>query len=281
MEQLRLVIVVFTVFLGVIFIAFPLFLEKSSIYYPSRVINATPSRWGLKYEDVYFPAADGTKLNGWYVPFENATLTTLWLHANAHNISGAYETEMMVAIQKRMKTDLFIFDYRGYGRSEGRVSEAGTYSDGQGALDFLKGRGTPVEDIILFGHSLGTAVAVELASKEMVRGVALWSPFTSVADMGRLHYPVLGHIYTSLPWFPRIKYDSMSKIKRLRSPLLVIHGAGDRLTPLSMAQRLYDAAQTRKEMAVIPEGDHNYMSEVGWRMLLDSVDSFVRMLEKE
>ncbi|GEM_PF-253117 len=274
----------------VIFIITPLFLEKSLIYYPSRRMNSTLANWGLQYEDIYFQAADGTRLNGWYVPlgkgemasplqdktFESSTLVTLWLHANAHNISEAYDGEMMALIQRHLKTNLFIFDYRGYGRSEGEVSESGTYSDARGALDYLRERGVAADTVILFGHSLGSAVAVDLAAENTVRGLILWSPFTSVADIARYHYPILGHFYTLLPWLPGIKYDSISKIGSVGSPLLIIHGHDDMLVPLSMGKKLYDEAKVEKKIVVLRGADHNRMSN--GEEMLGAIDSFVRKL---
>ncbi len=295
MEILRTVILLMLGIGVVIFVVTPLFLEKSLIYYPSRSMKSTPADWGLQYEDVYFHVADGTRLNGWYVPFYNPhelprennhpqtpqepRLVTLWLHANAHNISEAYDGEMMVLIQRYLKTDLFIFDYGGYGKSEGSVSESGTYSDARAALAYLVQRGTSSEYILLFGHSLGSAVAVQLAIEQVVKGVVLWSPFTSVAAMARYHYPILGHLYTTPFWLPGIKYDSYSKIKQVRSPLLVIHGEDDKVVPLWMARELYNEADAEKEMVVLRGADHNMLSD--WKEMLGAIDSFVRKLKEK
>ena len=265
-----------------IFVLYPMFLEARSVYFPSRSFNATPARWGLEYEEVSLTTEDGLRLSGWYIPNAGAKSTVLWFHANAHNISQAYDSEWLVLIQSRLAANLFIFDYRGYGRSEGKPSEEGTYRDARAALSYLRSR--PDVDssrIIYFGHSLGSAVATDLATKVEPMGLILWSPFSSFAEAARHHYPILGHVYTALPGFPRIKYDSISKIRRIDTPTLILHGDNDALMPLWMGWRLQDAAKGPANLVAIPGGTHNHMPDGGWDIFLTSAEGFIRRLEQE
>src|ERR671918_1940473 len=136
-------------------------IEDQFIFYPSATIEQTPRRVGLDFEDVFFATRDGLRLNGWFVPHRQARSTLVWFHGNAGNIS--HRVENIKLLHDKLQINIFIFDYRGYGRSEGRVSEEGTYLDAEAALDFVRSQlGVEPRKIILFGRSLGAAVAAEM-----------------------------------------------------------------------------------------------------------------------
>jgi len=172
-------------------------MEYHFVYFPEREIVLTPESYGLRYEDVELRPSDGVKLHGWYVPGEPGRPVVLFFHGNAGNISHRVEN---IAFLHRLGLGVMIFDYRGYGRSEGVASEAGITLDARAALAWLEERGLPPGRLIYFGRSLGAAVAVQLASEVSPAGLVLETPFTSLRDLGRLHYPLL-HI--PLGWLVR------------------------------------------------------------------------------
>jgi fermentation-respiration switch protein FrsA (DUF1100 family) len=250
--------------------------DKAFIYFPSREIEATPASVGLAYDDVYFKTADGVRLNGWFVagpgPESGSHAVMIWFHGNAGNIG--HRVENLLRFHDELGVSVFIFDYREYGRSGGSVSEEGTYRDAEAALDYVKSRtGFPADRILYFGRSLGAAVAVELALKAPPRALILETPMTSIREMARAHYP-------SLPLGPliRTEYDSLSKIGRIRVPLLILHGDRDEIVPIDQGRRLFEAANPPKEFYPIPGASHNDTYVVGgppywkaWRKFLNGL----------
>lgn len=246
-------------------------IERKYFFFPSREMNGTPSHWGLSCEDVNFRSADGVRLHGWYVPCYSET-TVLWLHGNGGNISHRLENLMLM--HKALGAGIFIFDYRGYGRSDGRPSEAGTYRDAQAALGYLLSRRDVAADrIVYFGRSLGAAVAVWLTTQHRPKGLILESPFSSARDMARKVFPRL-----PLHHLVRGKYDSLSRIKDVSCPMLVIHGEHDPLVPLEQARRLYDEAGEPKQFYLIPGAAHDDTYQVGGASYFRVLREFVASL---
>ncbi len=244
--------------------------EPSMIYYPMREIEGTPDQAGLKFEDVWLTASDGVKIHGWFVPAAGTAATTiLFLHGNAGNISHRLEK---LAIFHKLGAATFIIDYRGYGRSDARQpDEQGTYRDAQAAYDWLVKRGSP---IILYGESLGTAVAVDLAIKVPVAGVIIEEPFTSIADVGQKMFPFL-----PVRLIAKTKYDSLSKMPKLRAPLLILHSRDDEMFPFSYAERLLAAAPEPKRLVEL-HGSHNdafLVSAVVYRQALSEFLAALRL----
>lgn len=243
------------------------------IFYPDKELIGTPADYDLPFEDVYFPTADGLKLHGWFVPGER-DIAWLWFHGNAGNIS--HRLDNLRLLHEKLQLNVFLFDYRGYGQSQGQPSEKGTYLDGQAAFNYLRSRSdVDPQRIILFGRSLGGGVAVELASREKVYGLILESPFTSVPDMAKKVVPLL-------PLGPiiRTKYDSLSKIGRVQAPLLVIHGDMDEIVPMEQGMRLYEAAGDPKELYIIPGAGHNDTYMVGGEEYFQALARFVEGLAR-
>ncbi len=220
--------------------------EPSMIFYPMREMYGTPDQAGLKFEDVWLTTSDDVKIHGWYVPAAGTAATTiLFLHGNAGNISHRLEK---LAILHNLGAATFIIDYRGYGRSEGKPDEPGTYRDAQAAYDWLAKQHS---QIILYGESLGSAVAVDLAVKTPVAGLIIEEPFTSIADVGQKMFPFL-----PVRLLAKNKYDTLSKMSRLRAPLLILHSEEDEMFPMSYAQRLLAAAPEPKRLVKL-HGSHN------------------------
>ena len=232
--------------------------EKGIVFFPERFIEATPKNYGFRdYEDVFFPAEDGTRLHGWFVPGPDERAVLLWFHGNAGNIS--HRLDNLKRLHDSLHIPIFIFDYREYGQSEGEISKAGTFSDAYGALQYLNEvKGFPASSVLLFGRSLGTALAVDIASKKDCLGVILEAAFTSTDDMMQMYAPFI----PPQPASAR-KYDSLSLIGRIRSPVLFIHGQFDMTIPVSMGQTLYETAQSTKLFYEIPGAGHNDTYLVG------------------
>ena len=234
--------------------------EKGIVFFPDRLIDATPKNYQLEaYEDVFFSAQDGTRLHGWFVhgPDERAVL--LWFHGNAGNIS--HRLHNLKKLHDALQIPIFIFDYREYGLSEGEITKAGTFSDAHGAFQYLiREKGFQESSILLFGRSLGTALAVDIAGKEECLGVILEAAFTSTDDMMQRYFPFFAPQTQSTT-----KYDSLSLIESIKSPLLFIHGQLDQAIPVSMARRLFEKAPPPKDFYEIAGADHNDTYLVGGR----------------
>jgi fermentation-respiration switch protein FrsA (DUF1100 family) len=231
-------------------------IERSFIYFPDRDLVADPAYVGLPFEEISFAASDRVQLHGWFVPGEKE-VTWLWFHGNAGNIS--HRLENLKLLHDELGVSVFLFDYRGYGRSEGTPSEEGTYRDGEAALAYLRSRADVDSDrIIYFGRSLGAGVAVELAVRHPPFALILESPIPSIAELARRHYPFL-------PVWPllRTKYDSLAKIDKIAVPLLVLHGDRDDVVPFAAGRKLFEAANEPKEFYTVRGAGHNDTYLVG------------------
>jgi len=216
---------------------------------PGRALIATPQDAGLRFEDVSIATSDGLQLHAWFVPAERSKATVLFLHGNAGNISHRLDS---IGIFHALGLDTLIIDYRGYGQSEGSPGEQGTYIDATAAWDYLVNyRGIAPEQIVIFGRSLGGAIAAWLASENTAAAVIIESCFSSALDMARRLYP-----FMPARLITRLKYPVNDYIGRLKSPLLVVHSRDDEIIPFSMGQALFEAATVPKTMLVI-SGDHN------------------------
>jgi len=220
------------------------------VYFPIARLDASPDQVGLAYEPVSLSTEDGLKLHGWYIPHPEARGTLLYFHGNGGNISHRV---LFLRDLHRLRLNVFIFDYRGYGQSEGgRPSEEGTYRDAKAAWRYLtEKRGIPPGRIVFFGESLGAAVAAPLAIHHQPGGFILLSAFTSVQDMARRYYPLW-----SLPFLLRFHYPTLERVARVRCPLLIAHSPEDEIVPFEHGQRLFTAAQAPKTFFEM-RGDHN------------------------
>ena len=232
------------------------FFEWRNLYYPAHEIDATPSVFGLQYEDVNFISEDGRMLHGWWIPHPQARGTVLHCHGNAGNIG---DRAWMAADLYRLKVNVFLFDYRGYGESRGLPTEQGTYRDARAAYEVVRAKYRDEESppVVLHGQSLGGAVAIQLALDKPVRGLIVESSFSSVVDMGEKLYPLL-----PIKWFCRFRYDSVSKVPGLNIPKLFAHSPQDDLIPYDLGEKLYRAAAEPKDFVVL-QGSHN---DAGWTL---------------
>jgi fermentation-respiration switch protein FrsA (DUF1100 family) len=233
--------------------------EKGLIFFPMQQLEGTPKYFGLEYENVFFPATDGTRLHGWFVPSSDPgeKTTLLWFHGNAGNIS--HRLENIALLHSHLNISIFIFDYREFGLSAGHISKAGTYLDARGAWNYLvMERVIEPSDILLFGRSLGTALAVDLACSETCLGAVLEAAFTSSHEMLNRYF--FGAIP---PELSQSTYDNIGKIGLIQAPLLFIHGEYDEAIPVEMAQRLYRAARGPKRFYLVSGSGHNDTYVIG------------------
>jgi uncharacterized protein len=227
-------------------------LERSLVFHPSRYPAGNWQPPGLAFEDAWFTAADGTRLHGWYVPHEHPRAVVLFCHGNAGSVADWADVPRV--LHDRAGVAVMIFDYRGFGRSEGVPSEAGVLADARGARAWLAKRtGLAEQQIVLMGRSIGGGVAVDLAAADGARALVLESTFTSLPDAGQ----------NALPWLPvkllaRMELNSLAKIGRYHGPLLQSHGTADRLIPFAQGRRLFDAANEPKQFFRVEGGDHNH-----------------------
>jgi fermentation-respiration switch protein FrsA (DUF1100 family) len=243
-----------------------LLFETRFIYFPSRAHEATPAGLGLPSEEVLFTAEDGVRLHGWFLPVRGARWTVLLSHGNAGNIS--HRLDRTLFLQTRLGASVLLYDYRGYGRSEGSPDEPGTYRDARAAYRYLvERRRVPPERLVLFGESLGSAVSLDLALAHPAAALILEAPFTSVPAMARTT------IFFPLAPFVRTRYDNLEKVGRLRMPLLVLQGDHDEVVPFAQGRRLFEAAPGPKRFFAIPGAGHNDTFLVGgdayWQAIAD------------
>ena len=244
--------------------------ENSLIYFPAKYPEGewNPGVAGLHPDDVSFSTSDGLQLHGWFFGVESARATILWCHGNAGNI-----THRLHNITKLLPlgVNVFIFDYRGYGKSEGTPSEEGLYLDAEAAYAYLTEHlEINASSVIIFGRSLGASVAVDLASKKPCRGVILESAFTSAGDMARGMIPFL-----PIQFLIRSRYEADKHIDDIHVPILFTHGSEDRTIPLKLGKKLFERANEPKFFWEIPGADHNDTYIVGGEAYFQRLNEFI------
>jgi fermentation-respiration switch protein FrsA (DUF1100 family) len=234
-----------------------------------KEIESDPETIGLSFKEVNFKAADNIELNGWFIPCEGAEDSIIFCHGNGGNISHRLEK---IAILHIMGLNVFIFDYRGYGRSKGSPSEKGLYKDAEAAYGYLISRDNiSAENIILYGESIGGAVAIDLARRRKIKALITEETFSSVKDMTRIIYPFL-------PYFAlRSRFDSVSKIKGINVPKLIIHSIDDEIVPFHLGEKLFESASSPKEFLKI-RGSHNTAFLDSKELFISGITSFVNAL---
>jgi len=244
-------------------------IESSAVFFPDKKIEFFPSQVNLAFEDVFFQTADGVKLNGWFIAKPNATYTILLFHGNAGNIG--HRLDKLLAL-RQTGVNIFIIDYRGFGKSEGRISEKGLYLDARAAYDYLvEARQIPAAEIILYGESLGSAAAIDLAAKIKVKAIIVEGAFSKGRDMARRMYPFIPDFLFS------DSYNSLKKIERIDVPKLFIHGRDDEIVPFELARKLYSLSQEPKEFVEI-SGGHNSAFMDSQEKYISAIASFIKNL---
>lgn len=247
------------------------FFQVRLVFYPTREFAITPSQLQLPYEDVYIDVTVKERIHGWYFPANNPDSdkkgpVTLFCHGNAGNISHRLETVELIL---RLGADILLFDYRGYGKSDGSPSEDNVYADAEACYNWLvEQKGVRPEDIILFGRSLGGAVAVELARRVKCGGLVVESSFTSAKEMGKKIFP-----FIPVKYLLRYGFDSIGKVGSVSCPLLVTHSPDDEVIPFEMGRQLFAAANDPKQFVTL-RGGHNereYIADTAYTCALSDL----------
>ena len=273
-------------------------LHRQLVFFPDRVVSRTPAAIGLDFAEVYFSASDGVRLHGWFIPGPAAAhhhpepaasqsahpelvagppnLTILWFHGNAGNLG--YQVDDLAALRQWTAANIFIFDYRGYGNSAGQPSERGFYRDARAAWNYLLTRpDIDPQRIILYGRSLGTAAAVELAADPPdgppPYAVILYSPLTSLRAMARA-------VHTRLPlhWLAGGQFNSLARIGGVAAPILIIHSAADEIIPVEQGRRLFAAAPEPKQFLYPDAAGHNDALDLSDAALAEGLATFLNTL---
>ena len=238
--------------------------QSKLVYFPSTDINTTPKSIGLPYESIRFLSKDKTELHAWYIPKKDANTTLLFFHGNGGNISHRLDS---IKIFHSLGMNVFIFDYRGFGKSQGSANEQNTYDDAKSAWNYLlKNRSVKAENIIIFGRSLGGTIAANLGSTVKPKGIILESTFNSIKEISAERYPFLPQSLL------RFNYGTIKYLKAINYPILVIHSKDDNIIPFKYGEAVFKNANEPKTFVKL-SGDHNYG-------FLDSHEIYVAALEK-
>lgn len=266
-KRMLLLVVVGLVMGYLLLIAYVYAKQGAMLYFPTREIEATPRDIGLDYEELTLRTKDGLDISAWFIPANDTRGFVLFCHGNAGNISHRLAS---IQIFHSLGLGVLIFDYRGYGRSRGSPDEEGTYLDAEAAWDYLVNilHAKP-ERIVLFGRSLGSAVAAEVASRKQAGALIMESGFTSVPDLGKKFFP---HLPVGL--ISRYRYESISKVEKIKIPKLFIHSPEDEIVPYEQGVKLFERAGEPKEFLRIT-GGHNEGFSLSGRGYVDGLKAFL------
>lgn len=247
--------------------------QRQRIFHPTEEITGTPTDFGFDYEDLWLPVpGTGQQLHGWWIAAADpAAPAILYLHGNGWNIGdSAYHTARL----RRIGYSVLAIDYRGFGLSMGDFpSETRVYDDAQVGWEQLKTRQRDPRRRFVYGHSLGGAVAIELAARDPdIGGLIVEASFTSIADLAR---EVHGLGLLPLDWLLTQRFDSLTKIASVSVPVLFLHGTADVIIPSSMSERLHAAARAPKTLVLVPDAGHSSIAVIGLQRWRQAVQDFV------
>ncbi|NBC31949.1 MAG: prolyl oligopeptidase family serine peptidase [Alphaproteobacteria bacterium] len=235
---------------GVMYVA-----QRSFIYFPSSTQPVPRDYDAADFEVVDYRSEDGITLSGWYKPSLFSRPTIAYFHGNAGHIGQRVDK---VRAYTEQGYGVFLAGYRGYGGNPGRPTEAGLFADARAALDWLDAQGISGQHLFLYGESLGSGVAVQMAVERRIGGLILEAPFSSVADIAQSRYRIL-----PARWLLHDHFDSAAKIAEIDAPLLLVHGDRDFTVPIRFGRRLFDAAVEPKRAVYIPGAGHNDLYDHG------------------
>jgi uncharacterized protein len=266
-----LTVVLIAVAAGVLVVVVALrIIENRLIYFPPRYPEGFPPEQVIRQEveEIWLVTGDGVKINAFYHSNPASQQVILCFHGNAENIGYGLEHMHQMA---RLGTSILAVDYRGYGKSEGKPQEAGVYLDADAAYNYLtQKRNFVPQNIIIYGHSLGGAVAVNLASRRPCGGLIVESSFTSARAMARRMFaiPLIGYVVKS-------RFDSEERIREVHAPILIVHGTRDETVPYEMGEQLFRAAPEPKQFFRVDGAGHNDVMEVGDGDYLTCLKNFI------
>jgi pimeloyl-ACP methyl ester carboxylesterase len=247
------------------------FFQRFLIYFPDNTVYFNPHHVNLKFEDVYFETSDKVSINGWLVPADSSEKVIIFCHGNAGNISHRLES---IQIFNRLSLDVFIFDYRGFGKSDGTISEEGTYLDAAGAWDYLvTQKNYKPSQIIIFGRSLGSGIASWLAREKDPGELILESSFTSLPDLGAKIYP-----FFPVRLLAKFNYPTLDNLNHIDCPVLFIHSKGDEIIPYSLGVENFKSAKEPKDFLEI-RGSHNDGFMVSGARYMEGIAKFLEIVK--
>lgn len=244
---------------------------ESQVFFPDTAIEQTPVDLNLPFEDIWFTSSDAVRLHGWLIPASSPDYLLLFCHGNAGNISHRLDN---VRLLHNRGISVFIFDYRGYGRSQGRINEKGFYLDSEAAYEVArKWAEQNGAKLVVFGRSLGGIAATHLGATKHCDGLILESTFTNMGAMARAHYP--------LPFAESLlkhRLNALDQIIEVRIPKLFFHGDKDKIVPIKLGRKLFEAAPNPKEFVVLPGAGHNDTYFVGGKDYFKKIERFFSSL---
>ncbi len=248
--------------------------ERHLVFFPSkwRGDDSTLFALALPIEEVWMTASDGVRIHGWYVAHDSAVASLVMAHGNAGNVRD--RAQWLALLHQKIPANLFMFDYRGYGKSAGAPNEEGCYRDAEAAFDWLKKK-TPQLPLIAHGHSLGGAVVIELAGRRPLDGLVVESSFTHARDMAKLMFGPL-----PVHWLSSMKWASVDKVATLTLPKLFLHGDADNIIPFRLGQELYAQAAEPKHFVTLAGVDHNDSFINGGEVYYNALRDFLRDLPR-
>ncbi len=254
MRRLMSIILSFiAVYVG--FLACLFLFQRTLLYHPSGD-RPDPAAYGVPdIEQLSVETSDGLKLLAWFKPATTGRQTILYLHGNGGHI-GHRGGKIRAYLDAGY--GLLLLSYRGYAGNPGKPTEEGLYADGDAAMSFLAGKGVQSGQVVLYGESLGTGIAVELATKHRVNGVVLEAPYSSIPDVAQHHY-----FYMPVRYLVRDRFDSTEKVTRVEEPILVVHGMQDRVVPMKFGKELFEAAREPKSFLQLEAAGHNDLYDFG------------------
>ncbi len=265
MPAIRIIIIVAGI--CAVSIALVYIFQSRFVYFPIRTLSTDPSSIGLRFEDVYFETKDGVTLHGWFIPHDGARGVILFCHGNAGNISHRLDS---IRVFHRLGLDVFIFDYRGYGQSEGKPTERGTYEDAEAAWRYLIEEHQVIpSEVVVFGRSIGGAVGAWLAQNHKPRLLILESTFTSLRDVAATLYP-----FFPVKRLLRFEYNTAEYLGGVNCPVLIIHSRNDEIMPFSQGQQLFEVAREPRTFLEI-SGTHNEGFITSGRHYEEGLDAFI------
>ncbi|MGV3771569.1 MAG: alpha/beta hydrolase [Verrucomicrobiales bacterium] len=224
-------------------------LQEKLIFFPEKLPKDYTFNLQSGAREIFLPTAAGNEINGLFYQQKGSNMVALYFHGNAGSLRG---WQQVASDFTSRGLDLLIIDYHGYGKSTGKFSEPGFYQDALAAYEFLLSQSYRPDQIIVYGRSLGSGVAFDLASKKPIKGLVLESPFSSLLQLGKEKYRFL------LPGlWARYHFDNLAKAKDLTIPVLLLHGDMDEIIPASHSEKLLRALPGTKKLVVIPGGGHN------------------------
>lgn len=262
MNFILIAVVLYGGFAGLLYL-----MQYKFVYYPETSIHYSPADVGLVYEDITMTTSDGIQIHGWFLPHEQSRATILYFHGNAGNLSDRVEF-----LQQLHGLDVSIFgiDYRGYGYSEGKPTPRGTYRDAETAWDYLvQERNIPPDEIIIYGRSLGGAIASWLAVRKTPAALMLGSTFTSAETMARKMFPII-----PVQWFIHIPYNSEDHLPHVKCPVLISHSVDDDVVPFAHGKTLFDLANEPKKFLQL-QGAHSNVVWASGRNYIEGLDAFI------